>query len=122
MSKKAVEVTKWLKLRGKKVSEAAENLGFKSDNGFRDAINNGTLTPIRTVELAKLLGIPITELISFLTDGALEGAGISDGSRRYIKSLSNANDPHELLSRMFEQKDDLEALLVQLRAARNKKS
>jgi hypothetical protein len=122
MSKKAVEVTKWLKLRGKKVSEAAENLGFKSDNGFRDAINNGTLTPIRTVELAKLLGTPITELISFLTDGALEGADFSQVRVPYMKSLSKASDPYDLLARIYDQKEDLEAMLVEFRAARNKKS
>lgn len=43
MGKKAGNITKWLKIRGKKFSDAADILSFKSENGFRDAINNGTL-------------------------------------------------------------------------------
>lgn len=95
--KKAGQITKWLKINGKTFQQAAEILGFKSENGFRDAINNGTLTPIRTVQLAELVGKTHAVLVDFLTDGALDTGMVNEPNISYAKSISRAENPHDFI-------------------------
>jgi len=79
-----------------KLSWRQQILSFKSENGFCDAVNNGTLTPIRTVQLAELVGKSHAEPVDFLTDGAIGTGMVNEDGVAYTKSLAKATDPHDL--------------------------
>lgn len=119
--KKSEIISKALRDRQKKISDAAKYLDFKSENGMWAAVNNDTLNSSRILKLAELLDLDFVVLMRFLSDTEVRDLStVSESPIIYGRSISSATDPHDLTGRIFHVKDELEEMLVEHRLRKSK--
>lgn len=112
--KKSMFLTKMLKSKGLKFGETSLELGFKSETGFRKAVDDGTLTSARVIKLAQVLQIDHAQMLQFLSEDLQTDAlpTAEEPLPMYRKSVGAANDPYELLGRLYEFRTELDDLLT----------
>ena len=116
--KKSKIISNKLISTGNKIADIAEYLDM-SQNGMWAAVNTGSLPPKKILRLAEFLKISIEDLVLFLADetpsSLVSSKSVSQSSQFASQFLRTAENPYDMLCRLFEVRNDFFDMLDEFR-------